>query len=334
MKMRFLLLALCFFSLCIPPSSSLFGLSTSEIREQILVVVNNHVITRKSFQQAVEQESASLYRRYNGKQLDEMLKDTREKTLQGLIDAFILEDKAKEMGALPISDEQIIEDIKKQNNLATDADLEKALKANYGIGIPEWLRQQKQGIYQHEVFLREVYSKIAIEDQELRAYYEDHKDEYKQPSRFRIRELVLGRGDSPTEIETTRNKIAEIQNKLKNGITFEELVKEYSISPSSGTNGDLGWMNKGIIREDIEKTALSLKLNQVSNPIETVKDYCFIQLIGLEEESTKPFSEVKPEILKKLQEPKAENAKQNYLQGLRVRANIRYIVTKEIILKG
>ena len=48
----------------------------------------------------------------------------------------------------------------------------------------------------------------------------------------------------------------------------------------------------------------------------------------------KSFAEVRPEILKKLQEPKAQNAIQNYLQGLRVRANIRYLVPKETILKG
>ena len=48
----------------------------------------------------------------------------------------------------------------------------------------------------------------------------------------------------------------------------------------------------------------------------------------------KSFAEVKPKILEKLQEPKAQNAMEQYLANLRMRANIRYLVPKEIILKG
>jgi hypothetical protein len=43
---------------------------------------------------------------------------------------------------------------------------------------------------------------------------------------------------------------------------------------------------------------------------------------------------VRPQILEKLQQPKADNAIMNYLQSLRVRANIRYQVPKEQIFKG
>jgi parvulin-like peptidyl-prolyl isomerase len=77
-----------------------------------------------------------------------------------------------------------------------------------------------------------------------------------------------------------------------------------------------------------------MKPEQVSQPIETDKDIYLIQLIAAEDDVVKPFSEVKPQILQKLQEPKAQNAIQNYLQGLRVRANIRYLVPRETILKG
>jgi len=38
--------------------------------------------------------------------------------------------------------------------------------------------------------------------------------------------------------------------------------------------------------------------------------------------------------MEKLQEPKAQNAIENYLTGLRLRANIRYMVPKDTIIKG
>lgn len=311
-------------------------LVAADVREEILVVVNGHVITRRAYQQAVEQESAALYRQFSGKQLDEKLRDAREKTLQGLIDAFVLQDKAAESG-IAIPDDymrSVVEDFKKQYNFATDADFEKALRGSVGIGLPEWIKQQKQQMLQQEVMRKDVYSKIAIEDQELRAYYEDHKDEYRLPSRFRIRELVIPKGATADDLAAAKAKVEAIQAALKAGKNFEELVKEHSLSPSKSTGGDLGWMGKGLIHKSLETTALGMKPNQISAPIETDKDIYLIQLIGAEDDVVRPFADVKPEILKKLQEPKAQNALQNYLQSQRIRANIRYLVPKETILKG
>ena len=57
-------------------------------------------------------------------------------------------------------------------------------------------------------------------------------------------------------------------------------------------------------------------------------------VVGLEDAPVKDFTEVKAKILEKLQEPKAQNAIEQYLSNLRKRANIRYQVPKEQILKG
>jgi parvulin-like peptidyl-prolyl isomerase len=196
------------------------------------------------------------------------------------------------------------------------------------------MKRQKIQIMQQEVLRQEVFRKIAIEDQELRAYYEDHKDEYRQPSRFRIRELVIPKGATPEEQEASKAKLEQIQAGLKEGKSFEDLVKQHSASPSKDTGGDLGWMKKGLLRKSIEDAALALKPDQVSTPLETDKDFLLVQLIASEEDVVKPFSEVKQQILEKLQEPKSQNAIENYLNGLRIRANIRYMVPKDQILKG
>jgi parvulin-like peptidyl-prolyl isomerase len=312
------------------------ALTATDVREEILVIVNNHIITRRSLTQAVEQQHAALYRQFSGKELDEKLKDAREKTLQGLVDAFLLEDKGAELGS-PITDDYVrasIDGIKKENNFATDADLERALKGSLGIGLPEFTKRQKQQATQQFVLQREVFSKVAVEDNELRAYYEDHKDEYRLPSRFRIRELVLAKGATAEEQAEARKKLESIQAELKAGKSFEELARANSTSPSKATGGDLGWMNKGFLRASIEDAAVKLKPEQVSAPIETDKDLYLIQLVALEDAPVKAFAEVREKIVEKLQEPKAQNAIEQYLAGLRMRANIRYLVPKDQILKG
>ena len=113
-------------------------LSAGEVREEILVVVNAHIITLRDYQQAVEQGSAALYREFSGQELDAKLRGAREKTLQGLIDSFVLADKAADLGVV-ISDEGLrsyVEELKKQNNFTSDADFERALKGSLGLPGP------------------------------------------------------------------------------------------------------------------------------------------------------------------------------------------------------
>jgi parvulin-like peptidyl-prolyl isomerase len=307
-----------------------------DVRDEILVVVNKHIITRRTLNQSVEQQHAALYRQFAGKELDAKLSDAREKTLQGLVDAFLLEDKGAELGS-PVTDEYVranVDAIKKENNFATDGDLERALKGSMGIGLGEFMKRQKQQAIQQFVLQREVFSKVAVEDNELRAYYEDHKDEYRLPSRFRIRELVIAKGATAEEQAEARKKIAALQADLKAGKAFEDLARAQSTSPSKATGGDLGWMNKGFLRAALEDAAVKLKPEQVSEPIETDKDLYLIQLMALEDAPVKAFADVKAKILEKLQEPKAQNAIEQFLSSLRIRANIRYLVPKEDILKG
>jgi len=318
--------------LCLP----CLVLCAGEVREEILVVVNGHIITRRVFQQAVEQGTAALYREFSGKELDAKLRDAREKTLQGLVDSYVIADKATDLGVVA-SDEALhdyVDGLKKANNFTSDADFERALKGSLGIGLQTYLVRTKADMVKQEVLRREVFSRIAVEDQELRAYYEEHQADYKQPSRFRIRELVLPKGVSPEEQEDTKTKLAEIQEQIKKGTSFEDLVKQYSTAPSRSTGGDLGWLDKGVLRQDLEEAVLALKPGQVTAPVETGTDIYLAQLTEAELDKTKPFLDVRASILEKLQEPKAQNAIETYIQSLRIRANIRYMVPKETILKG
>ena len=308
----------------------------AKVREEILVIVNSHIVTRRTLDQAVEEQSALLYRQFSGAELDEKLKGIREQTLQGLMDAFILQDKAADLD-IKITDDQLrsmVEQMKKEGNFATDADLEKALRAQVGIGLDEYIKRQKSGYLQQQVLGREVYSKIAVEDSELQAYYDQHLADYAKPARFRVRELVIAKGATPEEADAARAKMGEVQKALQGGAKFEDLVKADSTAASKDTGGDLGWMQKGLLQPQLEQAAWALKPGEVSPVLETDKDLILLQLIDKEEAPHQPLSEVRDKILEKVQEPKAKNAVERYMEDLRTRANIRYMVPKDNILKG
>jgi parvulin-like peptidyl-prolyl isomerase len=227
-----------------------------------------------------------------------------------------------------------VDGIKAQNNFTSDGDLERALKGSLGIGLQEYLVRTKQEMIKQEVLRREVFSKIAVDEPELMAYYQEHLADYRQPIRFRVKELVLPKGADDQEKADTQAKLATIRQELAKGTPFDELVKTYSTAPSRSTGGDLGWLSKGVLRMDLEETVLALKPGEISAPVETDKDIYVVQLMEAELDNTKPFAEVRASILEKLQEPRAQSAIESYIQSLRIRANIRYLVPEATILKG
>jgi parvulin-like peptidyl-prolyl isomerase len=311
-------------------------LCAGEVREEILVEVNGHIISRRVYQQAVEQGTAALYREFSGAELDPKLRTAREKTLQGLVDTFVVMDKAADLG-ITVSDEQLrgfVDQIKKDNNLPTDADLERALQTSLGVGLKAYMARAREDLVKQEVLRREVYSRIAVETQEIQAYYQEHRAEFRMPSRFRMRELVLPKGDTPEAQQDTQTKLATIREELAKGTPFEKLVEQYSSSPSRSTGGDLGWLDPGMLRPDLESAVLALRKDQVSAPVSAGSDIYLVQLTEAELDKYKPFADVQGEIRAKLQEPKAQTAIEAYIQGLRIRANIRYIVPRDTILKG
>ncbi|MCX6130921.1 MAG: peptidyl-prolyl cis-trans isomerase [Proteobacteria bacterium] len=79
-----------------------------------------------------------------------------------------------------------------------------------------------------------IVKSIVLTDMELREYFKVHKNEFNQPARAIIRQVVLA---SEAEAKRVRSRI--------NGNNFEEISREESISPEAAQGGRLGPFAKG-----------------------------------------------------------------------------------------
>jgi parvulin-like peptidyl-prolyl isomerase len=85
----------------------------------------------------------------------------------------------------------------------------------------------------------------------------------------------------PPEITRTKEealaRIHEVQAKLEEGQSFEDLAREYSDGPTSVRGGDLGSFGRGMMTPNFEEAAFALEPGEISDVVETPFGYHLIQ---------------------------------------------------------
>ena len=78
-----------------------------------------------------------------------------------------------------------------------------------------------------------------------------------------------------------KGKAATVMALLNHGSDFGKLAQEFSTDTGSGAKGgDLGWFGKGAMVAEFENAAFSMKVGEISEPIQSQFGYHIIQVLG------------------------------------------------------
>jgi len=78
-----------------------------------------------------------------------------------------------------------------------------------------------------------------------------------------------------------KGKAATVMALLNDGSDFGKLAQEFSTDTGSGAKGgDLGWFGKGAMVAEFENAAFSMKVGEISEPIQSQFGYHIIQVLG------------------------------------------------------
>src|SRR5208283_1301201 len=81
-----------------------------------------------------------------------------------------------------------------------------------------------------EYFRRQLAKNPLLSEQEVQAYYEEHKSEFTPPEEIKARHILV-------KTESQANKVLD---EIKAGKDFVELAKKHSIDPAAAMGGNLG----------------------------------------------------------------------------------------------
>src|ERR1039458_9607566 len=155
-------------------------LPADTVVEEIIARVNNEIVTRSEYvrsrdqlkQEVQQQEPSNADRAFAEKQAD---------VLRDLIDQQLLLQKGKDLGIN--GDTELVkrlDEMRKQMNLETMEDLEKAAEAQ-GASYEDFKQNMRNQIITQRVIGQEVGSKLAMNKEDEKKFYEQHRAEMEQP---------------------------------------------------------------------------------------------------------------------------------------------------------
>ena len=151
-------------------------------------------------------------------------------------------------------------------------------------------------------------------DEELKAYYDAHKEEFKKDGEIDTRHVVV----------KTEDEAKQILAKAQKGEDFAELARKYSLDPNAkASGGDIGYHPKGTLVPEYEAAAFKLKkVGQISGVVKTQFGYHVIKLEGMKPSTYVPFEEVKDFIKQKIGQEKQKELFEKYIADLKKSAKI------------
>jgi peptidyl-prolyl cis-trans isomerase D len=348
--------------------------------------VNGEKITQSSLNAAVDMQRRQLIQQF-GKDFDASLLDDkllRQASLDSLVDRTLLLQGAKEAG-MGFSDASLDQLILQTPAFQVDGKFNAArfdqILQQQGMGRMEFRERLKQDVLvsqlqaslaasnfvtdaELENFVRldkqtrDFASKtihidtksVDISDDELKAYYDEHKDQYMSPEQVvveyvelrkesffaqaeasdeelqalyqkeianlaeqrRAAHILLEVNDKLSD-EQAKAKLAEVAERLKQGEDFAKLAEEVSQDPGSASNGgDLGFAGPGVYDPEFEKSLYALKKDEVSAPVRSSFGWHLIKLLDVQAPEVPSFDSLKAKLER---EVKAQQVEQRFVEA-------------------
>ena len=170
------------------------------------------------------------------------------------------------------------------------------IQAYYDANTMDFVTDETVNLQYVELRHGDLAAELEIDEQALAVYFSGVRSDYATEERRRLAHILVEISDDQPAGDA-RAKASEIHDRIMEGEDFSSLARELSDDPGSRENdGDLGFNPRGIFYPEFETVAFDLALNQVSPPVETEIGYHIIKVLGIEEAVQPELHDVRMEV--------------------------------------
>jgi peptidyl-prolyl cis-trans isomerase SurA len=309
----------------------------AEIIEQILVRVNGEILTKTD----LENRQVARLREVQGQRIDlkndpanqelrKMIDQITPEILVDAVDEMLVVQRGKELG-YTLGDTQfqgVLDNIRTQNKLENEEQFQAALKQE-GLTLADLRKNLERQMIWQRVQQNEVVNKVAMTEDEGRAYYDSHLTEFTTPAAVTLREILISpaadsKGVSVAADEAAQARADAIRARAASGENFEKLAADVSVSASRANGGLVGPIKLDDLSAELRKTIEAMKTGEVSQPLRTSRGYQILKLETLSPTETLAFEQAREQIAGRVIEEKRRREFLKYIEKLRAQAIIEW----------
>lgn len=239
----------------------LWGTPAAAQDQRIVAVVNEDIVT--SFD--IDTRLAILMIGAGPQDTPETRERLRPQVLRQLIDERIQMQEARRLGlGVPRAElDEMLRRIERNNNLPAG-------------GLERVLRQAGASRSTLERQIEAAQSWQRVVNARLRPLIEIGRDEIQEVVRRYsgsepVQEYLLGEiflaVDTPDQEEEVRQRFQDIVGQLNAGAPFAALAQRYGQGASASEAGDIGWVERGSLDDDVEKALENIQPGSLAGPI-------------------------------------------------------------------
>jgi len=292
----------------------------AEVVDRVLAVVNDELITQSELDRIL----VSLYNQYKslyaGDELLLKMDEKRREVLNLMINDKLILSEARRHD-IPIDPEEIEEKVEELRGKFKSEEIFEGALVRQGISLKDLHNKYRDELLKDKYIAAAVRVKISITPTEIKEYYDANADEFKIPPGARVSNILI-RIEEDGDREGAYNKAQEVLERLKKGDDFAEMARVYSGGIHAEDGGDMGYLNEGQLKEEVDKIIFSLQIGEFSDIVETESGYHIFMVTEKKRPLVMNMEEAYEEIRSAIYRQKAMEKFNEVIEGLKKNAYI------------
>ena len=294
----------------------------------VAAVVNGEVVTLLELEKAGRLALEERLRTAPAADQERLRHEVLAAVLDQLVMVRIQAQRARQAGiqVAPAEIDTAIANIREDNRMSEEV-LARLLQER-GMTQEEYRSEIEDQIRLSRLVQREIRSKVSATDEEIAAWYAEHRQEWYRPETIRIRHLLIPLPKGPTvdEVQAARTKANALLDRLKGGTDFAALVRAETPGAAADADPVSGEMARGELFPALETAAFALPVGGVSEPVQSPAGFPLVQVAEKTPAYEPTLEEVRAGIEQKIVERKTRERYEAWIKQIRAEAivEIRY----------
>jgi peptidyl-prolyl cis-trans isomerase SurA len=261
----------------------------------------------------------------NEKEFNDRLESLQDDVIQQLIDRVLIvkEFRKDEKKHIPSSFvENRIAEIQSEQ---FDNDRSKFLAYLRGRGITlrDYHREVEEDIIYQYMRQQQRKSQSVVSPVKIETFYRENKDRFYQEDSVHLRLMQFTRTNAETDAEL-KTKADTVLARLKAGVKFEDLAKEFSQDSRRAKGGDWGWVKRSDFRKEFTDIVFNMKKDECSQPV-MLPEGCFLLYVeDRKYAGIQQLDDVRDQIERILVQQMGQASQERWLERLRRNGYVKH----------